>query len=58
MAWAAAGVAEGMWAEKATGLLVWEERKEGQACFGSPITKQAAFLPTMPEQYPATYISP
>lgn len=31
MARAAAGLAEGVWAEKATGLLAWEDRKQGQA---------------------------
>lgn len=56
MAWAAAGLAEGMWAEKAIGLLAREEKKEGQAS-GSSITGQAAYLLRMPEQYPATYIS-
>lgn len=44
MAWAAAGLAWGMWAEKATGLLAWQERKEGQACSGSPITQANCLL--------------
>lgn len=55
---AAAGLAEGRWTEKATGLLAWEERKEGQACSGSPISRQVAYLPRMPQQHPATYASP